>query len=245
MFSTQQRQQAWSTLSNAGNQARELSRETAAKIDEVRANGNWTERYKDEQVAKLREGLEANLAEIRSGADAARDLLGQVAAELDQPAGDSAAQLLAETRQQRAWERARTQLDAGRSHHDLIKAAGAAGDAATLAALRSELPAYLEGKHPRPSGLDGRGESAAVDVAHLNRALDVATARGLGDDKGAGTAARLRLHASTQHAVAAAQVKLGTVGRGNMAAALEATMAKRAAEQTQQELGEAPAGDAA
>ncbi|MGW5336576.1 hypothetical protein [Streptomyces bauhiniae] len=61
--------------------------------------------------------------------------------------------LLNETREARAWERARALLEAGRNVRDVIKGA----NLDTLNALRAELPAYLAAQQARPQGLDAAG----------------------------------------------------------------------------------------
>ncbi|MEV0440909.1 hypothetical protein AB0I84_08980 [Streptomyces spectabilis] len=147
-------------------------------------------------------------ANARRRADMERTAREQAAADLDQieratttagaqirayaqhtaaPAPRGAAeQLLAETRQARAWERARSLLDAGRTTADVISGA----DLDTLHALRAELPTYLAAQRTKPQGM-AAADFTEADPAPLLRTLDRALVDRLPKDQGA--ALRLRL----------------------------------------------------
>ncbi|MEV4708875.1 hypothetical protein [Actinoplanes sp. NPDC049316] len=227
----QQRQKAWTVLTEAPDQARAAAKTTTTKIEEIRANENWSDKHKAEQIAKLQEDLDRQLATIRKDADDARDVLAAAAEELAQPQGDTNTQLLHETRTGRAWARVRPQLEAGRSHREILKEAADRRDHATLTALAAELPAYLEAARTRPGGLAGRA-TQPLDMAGVRREIDIATARGLGDDKGFGTAARLRLHAASAHPVVHTVVDHVRGGGGNLTTAFRVKYAQQEAEAT-------------
>ncbi|MFI5931278.1 hypothetical protein [Actinoplanes sp. NPDC051494] len=230
-------------LAGLGDEARIATHETAEKIEALRADEKISDRYRDDQIQQLREDLTQRLDEIRAEADGDRDRLLAEAGKLDLPQGDAAAQLLAETRQGKAWNRVRAQLDAGRGHHEIFAEAVTRGDRDMILAMRAELPSFLESQQKRPGGIANR-MIEPLELGQLRHALDLGLAKALGDDDGVGTAARLRLTATTQHAVAAGQVELGQKGRGNLPAAFAATTALRTAERTMQELGDTAEPDA-
>ncbi|MFD9905884.1 hypothetical protein [Streptomyces sp. NPDC059063] len=99
---------------------------------------------------------------------------------------EAAEQLLAETRQGRAWNRARALLDSGRSTADIINGA----DLDTLHALRTELPTYLAAQRTKPQGM-AAADFTEADPAPLLRTIDRALVDKLPKDQGA--ALRLRL----------------------------------------------------
>lgn len=243
----QQRQNAWAVLASTASRARDLADSTAAEITKIRESNVWADRHKAEQIQHHQEGLAGQLQDLTVEATQARDLLVTAARELDQPAGDSTAQLLAETRRGRAWDRIRPQLDVGRPLGEILDAAERDQDAAALAALRTELPSWVEARAPRPGGLASLG-SQPTDVSGLLRRLDIAAARSLGDDKGIGTAARLRLHAETMYPLAEAHIAIARDGR-TLQTTLAAKMAQQGADAVQAELNGATmpnsSGDAA
>ncbi|MFI9261154.1 hypothetical protein ACIGT4_26115 [Streptomyces sioyaensis] len=101
---------------------------------------------------------------------------------------DATEQLLAETRQARAWDRARALLDAGRTVPEVI----AGSDADTLHALRAELPTYLAAQRTKPQGLAGAGFTE-IDPARILRTIDRALVDHLPAKQGAALRARLDL----------------------------------------------------
>ncbi|MFE6742328.1 coiled-coil domain-containing protein [Streptomyces tubercidicus] len=122
------------------------------------------ERTAREQAAKELDRIEA---QTNQAATLVRTVADKAAAH--RPTG-AAEQLLVETRQARAWDRARALLDAGRTVPDVINGA----DADTLHALRAELPTYLAAQRTKPHGLAGARftEIAPARILHtIDRAL--------------------------------------------------------------------------
>jgi hypothetical protein len=101
---------------------------------------------------------------------------------------DATEQLLTETRQGRAWDRARALLDAGRSITDVIGTA----DLDTLHALRAELPTYLAAQRTKPERMAG-ADWAEADPAPVLRSIDRALVDRLPKDQGAALRIRLDL----------------------------------------------------
>lgn len=241
-ITAQQRQAAWSTLTSAASRARELATAAADRTATIRQSTAWSDTHKTDLIKQVEEDLAEQLQTLTDEAAQARDTLTTAARELSQPHGDSTAQLLAETQRGRAWDRVRPQLDAGRPLEQILDAAVRDHDAATLAALRTEMPAWMEARQQRPSGLASL-EIGPVDTTGLLRRLDVATVRALGNDQGIGTAARLRLHADTMYPVAEASIAAARTGnpRGTLQTALAVKVAQQAADRVRADLGEAPA----
>lgn len=141
-----------------------------------------------ELESKAREQAAAELDRIERETNNAAALVRTVADKAtttSRPTG-AAEQLLAETRQARAWERARALLDAGRTVPEVINGA----DADTLHALRAELPTYLAAQRTKPQGLAAAGFTEP-DPARILHTID----RGLIDHlpKQQGSALRARL----------------------------------------------------
>lgn len=179
-----QRQDAWALLTDATrkDKARQLAEDMSARQKAILANSQWSEEYKRERLTAERDQARQQVEAWAAQVEGARQTLRTAAEELSQPSGDATAQLLAETRQQRAWERVRPLLDKGRPWFQVLTAAEESRDAATLLGLSAELPSYL----------DVAG-GKALDLPGVRQALDLAIGRGLGDDKGPGTAAQLRV----------------------------------------------------
>ncbi|MGV9337879.1 hypothetical protein [Streptomyces sp. NPDC003688] len=110
------------------------------------------------------------LEKVDALAAKAEDLIGRVRRYADSraPVAPSEA-LLNETRQARAWGRARALLDAGRSVQEVIKGA----DLDTLTALRTELPTYLAARQAKPQGLDA-SDWSEPDATPVLRLVDQA-----------------------------------------------------------------------
>ncbi|MER5564128.1 hypothetical protein CG740_37025 [Streptomyces sp. CB01201] len=109
-------------------------------------------RRRTEMAANARKQAAADLDKIERETNTAADKVRAYADRTAAPAPREAAeQLLAETRQARAWDRARALLDAGRSTMDVISGA----DLDTLYALRAELPTYLAAQRTKPEGMAG------------------------------------------------------------------------------------------
>lgn len=238
------RQTAWSTLTHTGDEALTTGRTAAEKIASVRQDQNLSDRYRDELITQQQRQLTEQLAGHRATVDNARQTLLDAAAELSRPAGDPTTQLLAETRQQRAWARIRPQLDAGRTLSDILAEVVAARDDAAVLALATEAPAWVQTNHPRAGGLAQLGDTGP-DLDGLRQALDVATVRVLGDDKGPGTAASLRLHVTAQYPLAVAKLDQAVTGRGDLRTAYAVKFAQQAADTIAAQLGGGtpPAGE--
>lgn len=103
---------------------------------------------------------------------------------------DAAGQLLAETWQARAWDRAAL-LNTGRTANDVINGA----DLDTLHALSTELPTYLAAQHTKPQGFQAVLEFTEPDPAHVLRAVDDALADRVPAPQGWALRARLDLDA--------------------------------------------------
>ncbi len=223
-----QRQAAWSTLTSLGEEAIAAERAAAERIAAHRQDPNLSDRYRDELIGQQRQRHTEQIDAHRAALEDARRTLLDAAAELAQPSGDATAQLLAETRQQRAWDRIRPQLDAGRGLSDILAEVVDAKDAAAVLALAVEAPAWVQANHPRASGIERLGDGGP-DLTGLRRSLDVATARVLGDDKGPGTAAKLRLHVAAQYPVAAAQLDQAAAGGRDLGSVIAVKQAQQQA----------------
>ncbi|MET7752593.1 hypothetical protein [Micromonospora sp. NPDC005367] len=226
------RQTAWSILTSAADDATAARTKTDQQIEKISTSDMYAPDYKTKMIKQQRDGLEQATKALLDQAANARDTLLEAARELDAPAGDATAQLLAETRAQRAWSRIKPQLDAGTHWSTLLDQAVAARDGGTLAAMRDELAAYLQA-----SG----GADASVDREQLRRALDVATFKALGDDNGPGTAARLRLHVDARYPLAETTISQASGGR-NLNGAVAVAYARQEAEAIEAQLGGQAAG---
>ncbi|WP_411146993.1 hypothetical protein [Streptomyces sp. x-80] len=148
-------------------------------------------RHRTEMERAARKQAAADLDRIQCETDAAATLVRTVANKATAtPAGGAAEQLLAETRQARAWDRARALLDAGRTLPEVIKDA----DLDTLHALRAEMPTYLATQHTKPSGLDG-ADFTEPDPTRAVHVVEHALADRLPKPQGAALRARLDLDA--------------------------------------------------
>ncbi|RCW38476.1 hypothetical protein DFQ14_12219 [Halopolyspora algeriensis] len=197
-------QKAATDLAQRGERAAQLRAQLAAKLDTIRSDERLSEQYKAQLIEQARAEYTDNAARLRSLLDSDRETMLTAAAELDRP-GDVNAQLLAETRQQRAWDRARPMLDNGRTWRSVLAEAEKAGDTDTVQALAAELPAYFEAGRSITGGMQGNADQA-LDQDNATRILRGAVARTLGNDNGPGTAARLRLQAEAHAPVVEAQL---------------------------------------
>lgn len=225
-----ERQTSWTTLTEAADDAHAAMIKAEQQIEQIKASDMYADDYKTKLIQQQRAGLEQTVNGLMSRAQSARDTLLDAARELDAPAGDTTAQLLAETRAQRAWSRIKPQLDAGVHWSTLLDQAVAARDGGTVLAMRDELPAYVQST---------LGADAQVDAGQLGRALDIATFRALGDDKGPGTAARLRLHVETRWPITERVIEQAVFGR-DLRRAMSIEYAKREAADLEAKLGETP-----
>ncbi|MBB5075831.1 hypothetical protein HNR40_001277 [Nonomuraea endophytica] len=163
-------------------------RVTAVRQDLVSALGKvarddrYAPDYCAQQAARLRQEAMAQLDQIEQEARRARDGVEEWVTA--QPtADDPQTETLREMQRQAAWSRVRQQLDHGDHVDDLVKAAVQAGDLATLAAIKTELPTYARG-------------SREMSAPALNKTMDQVE-RGLAQATPGerGAAARLQLQA--------------------------------------------------
>lgn len=145
-------------------------------------------RRRADMARAAREQAAADLDRIEAQTNQAAALVRTVADKATAPPSGTAEQLLAETRQARAWDRARSLLDAGRTAQDVIKGA----DLDTLYALRAELPTYLAARHIKPQGLAG-AEFTEPDPARVVHTVERALADRMPAEQGAALRARLDL----------------------------------------------------
>jgi len=110
----------------------------------IRLDESLSAQGRREALVELRESAELQIAAIKVRAEEAQESARRHIAEVLRPSTDTAQRLLEESQDQRAWQRARALLEAGTDVNELIARAGKTGDVATLRALRSEFPSWLE-----------------------------------------------------------------------------------------------------
>ncbi|MFD8610538.1 hypothetical protein [Streptomyces sp. NPDC059631] len=184
-------------------------------------------RRRTDMARTARAQAAADLDRIEAQANQAAALVRTVADRVTAPAGGAAEQLLAETRQARAWDRARALLDTGRTVPDIIEGAGLD----TLHALRTELPTYLAAQHTKPRGM-AAADFTEPDPTRVVRTVERALADHLPADQGAALRARLNLDAlepGLRETLAGLRREVdGTADPGN---ALRSAVAARLADQ--------------
>ncbi|MFF1411961.1 hypothetical protein ACFVX6_19680 [Streptomyces sp. NPDC058289] len=164
-----------------------LSQARTFRDPDLTDEANARRRTEMERAARERAGTE--LDGIERTTNAAAEQIRAYAERTSAPTTrDATEQLLAETRQGRAWDRTRALLDAGRSAADVIGSA----DVDTLRALRVELPSYLAGRRAKPEGLAGLDWTEA-DQAPVLRTIDRALVDRLPKDQSAALRIRLDL----------------------------------------------------
>ncbi|MDN5919510.1 MAG: hypothetical protein L0I76_31165, partial [Pseudonocardia sp.] len=156
----------------------------AAQIDVAKRGTD----ARDKAIEKARAAAEEGLAELRGEVDQSTAHAAKWIGEQGK-GRDATEQLLAETRQGRAWARTAPLLDAGRDAVGLVAAARQAGDHDTLSAMRAELPSYAAARPESAERLRALGD----DVPALLGEIDQALAETLPDDRGERTALRTRL----------------------------------------------------
>lgn len=146
-------------------------------------------RRREELARTAREQAGAYLTRTEAQTNQAATMVRTVADHaLTKQAPDPTTQLLAETRQARAWERTRSLLEAGRPVPEVIDAA----DLDTLHALRTELPTYLATRTTLPPGLDAAGHTE-TPPDRLLHTIDRALTEQLPGNQAAALRARLDL----------------------------------------------------
>lgn len=142
-------------------------------------------KHREEVADRLHEEARAQLTQLDAQARQARDEIARWIDEKSVEMADVQTQLLAETRKQTAWERARKRLDLGDDVTVLIAEAKDKKDLATLRGLAEEFQVWARGKNLSPTGT--RDVLAAV-----GRAVAEAT------PGSAGVAARMRIKMAEQ-----------------------------------------------
>ncbi|AJC60163.1 hypothetical protein [Streptomyces sp. 769] len=174
----------------------ELRRRLDAALGKARAfrdpdlTDEANQRRRADMERAARKQAAADLDRIQRETDAAATLVRTVANKATTAAAGAAEQLLAETRQARAWDRARALLDTGRTLPEVIKGA----DLDTLHALRAELPTYLAAQRTKPQGMAG-ADFTEPDPTRAVHAVERALADHLPKPQGAALRARLDLDA--------------------------------------------------
>jgi hypothetical protein len=151
-------QQLTKTKTELGAMLRQLDEQlrTARTFRDPDLTPDAQARRREELVSTARQHAGAYLTRTEAQVDQAAAMIRRVADRaLNKEAGDPSAQLLTETRQARAWERALSLLEAGRPIGEVIDGA----DLDTLYGLRAELPTYLATQTSRPPGLDAAGHT--------------------------------------------------------------------------------------
>ncbi|MGD3108552.1 hypothetical protein [Streptomyces sp. YGL11-2] len=149
------------------------------------------QRRRAEMERAARKQAAADLDRIQRETDAAATLVRTVANNATAtPAAGAAEQLLTETQQARAWDRARALLTAGRTLSEVIKGA----DRDTLNALRAELPTYLATQRTKPQGL-ASADFTEPDPSRAVPAVERSLVDRLPKPQGAALRARLDLDA--------------------------------------------------
>lgn len=132
------------------------------------AEGQRDRANKQREIARAKALIRLNELETEFGLNA--DVIRAHANVVNAPLTDPTAALLAEQRQTRAWNRALSLLNSGRSVHRVI---ATANDADTIAALRAELPTWITSQTPAQASLIlGTHPDDEHDFNPLMRTLD-------------------------------------------------------------------------
>ncbi len=115
-----------------------------AEAQRIRVDPKLSAQGRYEATVALREATKAEVAEILERAREAQASAERHISVALRPPTDTSERLLRESEEQRAWRRTRTLLESGTDVSEVITRAGEAGDVATLRALRTELPTWLE-----------------------------------------------------------------------------------------------------
>lgn len=202
---------------------------------EIDTNLELTPLAKSQRKNQLRQDAAAEIQRVRGDARQARATLESAIARRERRAREEQpndAALLAETREQRAWQRAVRALEGGRSPAGLIDEAEAEGDRDTLAALRAELPAYLEAEAAGEQGFESVLGKVYVDQASptqkywaLTRRIDRALTPLLSEPLASAREGQQRLEAAWPRVEAALSNAQATAeGRGG---GLQAALGRR------------------
>ncbi|QUG99816.1 hypothetical protein HUO13_02475 [Saccharopolyspora erythraea] len=200
-----QRQDALATLARIGDEATRIRTRLADRISALRTDERYAEDYRAKLIEQARAEAATEAKQLHRRADAAREAVLTAAHELEQPTGNTAAQLLTATHEKRAWDRVRPMLEAGRSWQSVLANVERNGDGATVQAIAAELPAYVESTRTITHAMNGNA-GEPLDLGHVTHALQLSLERTLGNDNGPGSAATLRLRVEADGPVADAHL---------------------------------------
>jgi len=126
------------------------------QVKAIQSNTRLSEAAKKQDIDNLRaKFIKDDLGTIRKVAEGLRDDLKKQFTVTDTPTTDTNALLLAELKEQRAWNRIRPLLDAsGDDPTTVVEELAAGRDPHVVAALRAELPSYLRARDPGAHGTD-------------------------------------------------------------------------------------------
>lgn len=174
-------QEARATLRTHAQRAQALYRAHQQRVKAIRQNEQLSGLAKTQQIAASKAQMAQEAAALAEERAAAKATLADAFTWARTDTRDSATQLLDFQRQQAAWTRAQKLHAAGQDWTAIIRAAGASGDLATLAALREELPAELIGLEKSQPGytkavLEMVSQAETPHVSDLERAVRAAEA---------------------------------------------------------------------
>ncbi|MGC4193202.1 MAG: hypothetical protein QM589_18805 [Thermomicrobiales bacterium] len=158
----------WNAIANLTQRAANVLQEYRHAVSKTNGKTLITEVAKQQHIATLRKESQRRLADIRSQGEAARaNLMREASSKLRRGSQSDEAQLAAEMRKTRAWDRLAKALDAHESTGDgpdeiisaFTKDALTKQDMDALEVVREELPSYL-----RTNRLDGYSPQAMLEV---------------------------------------------------------------------------------
>ena len=166
------------SLAQMPERARAVQQEYTAGVATLASDADTSEAYKTYQAEQRQQAAAAKLQELLNTiSQFASTIAGESP---DTPASGDA--LADELRVGRAWGRAKTQLDAGLSWQSIMNTAVDQKDAATLQALREEMPAWLAAAS---AGIPGKPFLSTVDSAvvsaEFQKLVKIAFARAFPD----------------------------------------------------------------
>lgn len=218
------------TLREAPGRIEAVLADLGTVIDELRSDDQLTPAGVAERITAARAEAEKAVLEIRSEATEARKnverLAAKALAERDSLAGERG------LAHDRTWARLLRRLEAGTAAADLVEEVIAAGDTASISALRAELPEYLKStvkREPGKSSAD-RVQHAAHTGQRLVNRLEHAELAHLPVAQRDALAARLELPALSEVVEARAKMAVRPSGSSRLAAAYAANDAQREVE---------------
>lgn len=238
-----QARRAFGDLQGIAQSALEAHRATMQRIEALKQDERYAPEYRQKLINEEQATADQVLATARADVDRTHAVLQSTAQQQDAPSADTSAALLRETRVQRAWERIRPLLDAGRTWSKVVEQSEAARDGHALLALREEFPAWAQAQQKRSPGMVALLDTD-VNLDDAHNAIDGALYRVLGDDGGQGSAARTRLFIAADYPLAVAKLdQAGNLrpGESILSAAIGVRFAEREAERINAMAGDQPA----